>query len=158
MAYNDNTKKQALNLIKAGVPITEVAIELNINRGTLNNWINKSKDKDVNKESIESLEKKISNLSKRAPTEANSRKLAMLTKSLERLEKKSKKIIKKDKPKITYSADVKALKEKMLKPDYGLYEYQRKFILDESRFRLWLKSRQIGTTYRDWETIGRAHV
>lgn len=148
MAYNEDIKKEALNLIKAGVPITDVCKQLGIkNRATLYGWIEKTKDKDVNIETRENLEKQISTLSKRAPTEANSRKLAMLTKSLERLEKKSKKIDKKVKPKITYSADVKALKEKMLAADYGLYEYQRKFILDESRFRLWLKSRQIGATY-----------
>jgi len=147
MAYSPEEKQKALNLIKAGVAITDVAKELKINRGTLNNWIKKSKDKSVNKESIESLEKQIATLAKRAPTEANSRKLAMVTKSLERLEKKSKKINKKIKPKISYSADVKALKDKMLKEDYGLYAYQKTFIEDESRFRLWLKSRQIGATY-----------
>lgn len=147
MSYKEDIKEKALNLIRAGVPICDVSQELTINRGTLNNWIKKTKNKDVNKESRESLEKQIATLSKRAPTEANSRKLAMLTKSLERLEKKYRKIDKKAPPKIVYNEDVKALKTKMLADDYGLYEYQKKFIQDESRFRLWLKSRQIGATY-----------
>jgi len=147
MAYSKEDKEKALNLIKAGVPITEVSRDLNINRGTLNNWIKKSKDKQTNESSIENIKKQIETVSKRAPTEANSRKLAMLTKSLERLEKQSKKIDKKAKPKIVYSEDVKVFKEKILDPEYGLYEYQRKFMLDESRFRVWLKSRQIGATY-----------
>ncbi|AXH14363.1 hypothetical protein CP985_05665 [Malaciobacter mytili LMG 24559] len=149
MAYSKEDKEKALNLIKAGVPIIEVSRDLNINRGTLNNWIKKSKDKQTNDSSIENIKKQIETISKRAPTEANSRKLAMLTKSLERLEKQSKKIDRKKKAnqEIIYSEDVKVFRDKMLHPDYGLYEYQRKFIEDNSRFRVWLKSRQIGATY-----------
>lgn len=149
MAYSKEDKEKALNLIKAGVPITEVAKDLDINRGTLNNWLNKSKDNVVVDSSVEGLQKQIETLSKRSPTEANARKLAMLTKSLDRLEKKSKKIEKKQKvkPTLIQSEEVKALKAKMLQDDYGLYAYQKKFIEDDSRFRLWLKSRQIGATY-----------
>lgn len=147
MAYNEEIKIKALNLIKAGVAITDVAKDLNINRGTLNNWINKNKNKDLNIETIQSLQKQISTLSKRAPSEANSRKLAMLTKSLDRLSKKAPQVKVKQKPKVEYSEDVKKLKEKMLDDSYGLYEYQKNFIKDDSRFRLWLKSRQIGATY-----------
>jgi len=149
MAYLKDVKEKALNLIKAGIPITEVALEFKINRGTLNNWINKSKDNVVVDSSVEGLHKQIEMLSKRSPTEANARKLAMLTKSLERLEKKSKKIEKKQKvkPRLVQSEEVKALKAKMLQDDYGLYKYQKQFIEDDSRFRIWLKSRQIGATY-----------
>lgn len=93
MAYSNETKKEALNLVKAGVSITDICKQLEIkNRATLYGWIKKSDDKDINEESIDSLKKQIATLSKRAPTEANMRKLAMATKSLERLEKKSKKI------------------------------------------------------------------
>lgn len=148
MAYSLEIKKEALNLVKAGVSDKDICEQLGIkNRGTLHNWKKKSKDKDLNSESIESLEKQISTLSKRAPTEANSRKLAMLTKSLERLKKQSKKIEKKAKQNIIHSKDVQAFRDKLLDPEYGLYTYQRKFILDTSRFRVWLKSRQIGATY-----------
>jgi len=148
MAYTPQIKKEALNLVKAGVPIIDICKQLNIkNRGTLHNWIKKSENKDINEESIESIKKQIATLSKRAPTEANSRKLAMLTKSLERLEKKSKKIVKKSKQNIIHSKDVQVFIDKLLEPNYGLYEYQRKFVLDTSRFRVWLKSRQIGATY-----------
>ncbi len=148
MAYSVELKKQALNLVKAGVSITDICKDLKIkNRATLYGWIKKSDDVDINEESIESLKKQIATLSKRAPTEANSRKIAMLTKSLERLEKKSKKIEKKAKQNIVHSKDVQVYRDKMLHPDYGLYAYQRKFILDTSRFRVWLKSRQIGATY-----------
>lgn len=96
MAYSPELKTQALNLVKAGVSITDICKDLKIkNRATLYGWIKKSDDKDINEETIDSLKKQIATLSKRAPTEANSRKIAMLTKSLERLEKKSKKIEKK---------------------------------------------------------------
>jgi len=148
LAYSEETKKEALELVKRGVAKKDICEQLNIkNRGTLNNWINKSDDKNVNNESIESLEKIIATLSKRAPTEANMRKLAMATKSLERLQKKSKKIQKKAKQNIIHSKDVQVYRDKLLSEEYGLYAYQKKFILDTSRFRVWLKSRQIGATY-----------
>lgn len=148
MAYSTETKAKALNLIKAGVPITEVALELKINRGTLNNWINKSNDNVLVDSSVDGLQKQIQTLSKRSPTEANARKLSMLTKSLDRLEKKSKKIEKKKAtPSIVQNKEVAVYKEKMMQDDYGLYQYQKDFLQDESRFRIWLKSRQIGATY-----------
>lgn len=148
MAYSSEEKQKALNLIKAGVPITEVARDLNINRGTLNNWINKSNDQSVNDNSIENIKSQINTLSRRAPTEATAKKLAMLTRSLDRLEKKSKKIEKKKaKPSIIQSKEVAALRARMLQDDYGLYSYQQDFVRDDSRFRVWLKSRQIGATY-----------
>lgn len=148
MAYTPEVKKQALNLVKAGISITDICKDLKIkNRATVYGWIKKSTDKDVNEESIENFKKQILTLSKRAPTEANMRKLAMATKSLERLEKKSKKIQKKDKQNIVHSKDVQEYRDKLLHEDYGLYGYQRKFVQDTSRFRVWLKSRQIGATY-----------
>ena len=147
MAYSLDMKEKALNLIKAGVPVTDVAKEFKVNRGTLNNWVNKSNDSNVNDSSIENIKKQINTLSKRNPTEAVSKKLAMLTKALERLEKKSKKIVKKKKQSIVHSKEVQAYKLKMLEDDYGLYQYQKEFIKDNSRFRVWLKSRQIGATY-----------
>lgn len=150
MGYSNEIKEKALNLVKAGVPITDICKELNIkNRGTVHNWVKKSKDDTVNTSSVENIKKQIETLSKRAPTEANSRKLAMLTKSLDRLEKKSKKLDrqKKAQQNIVHSEEVEALKTKMLQDDYGLYKYQKEFLKDNSRFRVWLKSRQIGATY-----------
>ena len=150
MAYSDELKKEALNLVKAGVTITDVCRDLKIkNRATLYGWIKKSGNKDINDSSIENLKKQIETLSKRSPTEANSKKLAMLTNSLQRLEKKSKKIDRKKKSKqyIVHSEEVKKLKDMMLSDDYGLYEYQKRFVKDNSRFRVWIKSRQIGATY-----------
>lgn len=148
MAYSNEDKRKALNLIKAGVPITEVAKDLNINRGTLNNWVKKSNDLDVNLESIENIKTQIATLSQRNPTEATAKKLAMLTNSLNRLQKNSKKIqAKKVKPSIALHKEVATYKAKMLEDDYGLYDYQKEFIKDDSRFRVWLKSRQIGATY-----------
>lgn len=148
MAYSRDIKEKALNLAKAGVPVSEIAKDLDIaNRGTIHNWIRKSGDEDVNHSSIENIKAQIAQLSKRKPTEAVSRKLAMLTKSLDRLEKKAKKTGKKKKQMIIHGEEVVALKEKFLTPQYGLYEYQRRFASDQSRFRVWLKSRQIGATY-----------
>ena len=149
MSYSIEDKQKALNLVKAGVPVTEVARDLKISRGTLNNWIKKSNANSINDNSIENIKNQINTLSKRSPTEATSKKLAMLTNSLSRLEKKSKKLEKNRKvaPKIILTEEVKAYKVKMQHDDYGLYSYQKRFIEDESRFRVWLKSRQIGATY-----------
>lgn len=37
--------------------------------------------------------------------------------------------------------------KKCLSPEYGLYDYQREFILDKSRFKCVLKARQVGFSY-----------
>lgn len=154
MAYSREFKNECINLIEAGVPAGEVARERNVTRATLNNWRKaKSKKELSTDESIKQIKKQIATLSGRTPTAAVSRNLAMLSASLARLEglerkkKKTAQIKIKDKPAITDTDLTKKLKQKMLHPDYGLREYQKKHLNSSARFRIWLKARQIGATY-----------
>lgn len=154
MAYTQEFKNECINLMEAGVPVGEVAKEQNVTRASLNNWRKAKNKKELSTdESIKQIKKQIATLSKRTPTAAVSRNLAMLSASLARLEgierkkKKRLEVKKKNKPNIIDSATVKNLKQKMLHPDYGLREYQKKFLASNARFRIWLKARQIGATY-----------
>lgn len=150
MAYSQDFKNECINLIEAGVPVGEVAKEQNVTRATLNNW-RKRKAKTTGTTSIKQIKKQIATLSKRNPTAAVSRNLAMLSSTLARLEgleKKKREAKKKIKPQveITTSKEAKELKEKILETG-GLYEYQREFLECNDQFRLVLKSRQIGFSY-----------
>lgn len=154
MAYSEEFKNECLNLIQAGIPVGEVAKEQGVTRASLNNWRKAKEKKSLStKESIKQIKKQIATLSKRNPTAAVSRNLAMLSASLARLEglekkrKKQLEIKKKNRPNIQDSKITKNLKQKLLHPDYGLREYQRVFAASNSRFRVWLKARQIGATY-----------
>lgn len=150
--YTKKFKDECINLIQAGVPVGEVAKEQNVTRATLNNWRKaKSKEELSTDESIKQIKKQISTLSKRNPTAAVSRNLAMLSASLARLEgieKTKSEVKKKIKPKIeiTTSKEAYELKEKILQTG-GLYEYQKEFLTCKDQFRLVLKSRQIGFSY-----------
>ncbi len=152
MAYSETFKNECINLVEAGVPIGEVASEHNVSRATLNNWRKAKAKKELSvSESIKQIKKQIATLSKRKPTAAVSRNLAMLSSSLaklEGLEKKKKAIKAKAKPKVSLdlTLEAKKLKEWALEKG-GLYGYQKEFLECEDQFRLVLKSRQIGFSY-----------
>lgn len=137
MAYDKQTKTKAKDLYARGIPASQIAGELGISERTVRNWA-----KGI---STHSIEEQIETLSKRKPTEANSRKIAMLVNALHKLKtiKKPKKVM----PTVTFNETVMEIKERMLTDDYGLHAYQKTFLKDQSRFRIWLKSRQIGATY-----------
>ncbi len=152
MAYSEEQKQEALQLMDAGIPVQEVADEIGCNRGTLRNWRNEreKEEKDV-KKSIKNIRKQIEKLSRREPTEAVSRKIAMLSKSLatlERVQAKTDRAAKRQKPVIDISGSKEALdlKRRILETG-GLYGYQREFIECEDQFRLVVKARQIGFSY-----------
>lgn len=152
MAYDENFKNELLNLIDAGVPVSEVAKEHNVTRASLANWRKHRKKDGVDKiTGIKQIKKQIATLSKREPTSAVARNLAMLTASLSRLEaleKKKKALELKAKPKVDITGIKEAtnLRERILK-DGGLFEYQKKFLSCDEQFRIVLKSRQIGFSY-----------
>jgi len=139
VAYNKETKNKARRLATQGLPISEIATQMGITERTIRNWC-KGIDTDP-------LEKQIATLAKRKPTEANTRKIAMLVNAVAKVKTLGTKKRNKPLPTVTFSENVTKLKEIMLHDDYGLYEYQKNFIRDPSRFRVWLKSRQIGATY-----------
>lgn len=138
MSYDPKIKRAAAKKFNSGIPVSDISVELGVSERTLRNWFKNTSQK--------SIEEQISTLSKGKQSEAAVRKIAMLTKSLERLNRI---VNKKEKPKPTIQIpeNTYEIKRRMLEDSYGLYPYQRDFMLDESRFRVWLKSRQIGATY-----------
>ncbi|MFV0481858.1 MAG: terminase large subunit domain-containing protein [Campylobacteraceae bacterium] len=148
MAYNKKTKDKALAFLNSGVPITDVAKELNISRFTLSNWIKSQKKDELDtKETIKNLKKQLSVLSKKNQSEAVARKIAMLSKALSNMERVEAKEIKAKTPKPLVVLNISgSLRERALK-ECKLYGYQREFFEDLSQFRIVLKSRQIGFSY-----------
>jgi phage FluMu gp28-like protein len=140
LAYDKSVRVKAKKLFEQGLPLSEIEKELAVKERTLRGWLKDTPQLDIKTQ--------IAKLSKSKPTEAIARTLSMLTKSLTRIEAHDKKT-KKEKPKqlVVLNANTAELKRKMFEPEYGLYPYQVKFAQDESRFRVWLKSRQIGATY-----------
>ena len=151
MAIKKEVRKFVTNLILSGYPISDLSKEYSISRATLYKWKKKAEDKLTDeKDTIEGIKKQLSLLSKRKPTEANSRKIAMLSKALANLTREKNKKEKASKltaPIITIKNDeAKRVREWALK-EAGLFEYQREFLSSDEQFRLVLKSRQIGFSY-----------
>ncbi len=138
MAYSKKIRDEAKTMFQAGTPILDIASKLNISEKTIRNWL-----KGI---SHDSIMEQISYLSKQSPTQDNIKKIDTLTNSLVKLEKINKKRARK-KSTVTFNDSVMKIKELMLTQEYGLYPYQQRFLQDDSRFRVWLKSRQIGATY-----------
>ncbi len=155
MVWDKRLKEEVLLLIKAGYPVTDIAKDKGIPKATIYAWL-RTKKKDTNeKESantIKNIQKQLETLSaKKEITETDSRKIAMLTRSLNRL-LRIKEIQKKKKKRPSIdgmfsNSKTKVLREKVLSKEYGLFEYQKRFLSSHSQFRLVLKSRQIGFSY-----------
>lgn len=151
MAVKKELKKLVINLYLSGYPVKDLATDYNISRSTIYNWVKKHKEKNKSAtNTIENIEKQLELLSSKKLTEATSRKIAMLSKTLERLkrqEAKKAKAAKKLAPVVTIqTAQAKELKQWALK-EAGLYKYQKEFLESNEQFRLVLKSRQIGFSY-----------
>ena len=157
MAVKKELKARILALVDAGIPVEEVAKEEGVNRGTIYAWLRKRKgDGEEHGETIKSIKKQLAMLSKRKQTEAVSRKIAMLSASLSRLERSEEKRIKgvelaRSKPVIADIAgheEAGLIRARALLGEYGnLFAYQREFLACQDQFRLVLKSRQIGFSY-----------
>jgi phage FluMu gp28-like protein len=147
MAYSKNVKQRALILISSAVPVTEIAKELNISRVTVLRWKKQIKQEEMDKDkTLSNLKKQLGSLTKRTPTEAVSRKIAMISKAISRLERLQDKEIKAAKPKPRISFENGDLRKRALEKA-ELYAYQKEFFCDDAQFRIVLKSRQIGFTY-----------
>jgi phage FluMu gp28-like protein len=149
MAYDKNIKQKAIAFINSGAPMTEIAKELNISRFTILKWKKEqAKEQQNTKETTQNLKKQLAILSKRKPTEAVARKIAMISKAIaaqERVETKEEKA-KTPKPLIALSVEGGGLRDKAIK-EASLYGYQKEFFVDAAQFRTTLKSRQIGFSY-----------
>ncbi|MDR1451362.1 MAG: terminase family protein [Helicobacteraceae bacterium] len=147
--YREAIKERARVWARSGVALSEIAAELGVTASTIRRWL---KAEDSTPVTIARIKKQIGELSRRKPTGANSHKIALLTNAITKLqgaEAKQRRIEAKTKDKpVTEiaSADYDAIKSKAIEIG-GLYNYQREFLEDRSRFRLVLKSRQIGFSY-----------
>ncbi|MDO5562793.1 MAG: terminase family protein [Synergistaceae bacterium] len=155
MAYSENVKKEAKRLYLAGHSCNDVAEKLNINPDTVFRWRARYDwDADLTDDSVAGLRKQVAAIasSDEPMTEAQSRKLDKISRALEKLERSSarqgkdarnRKRKKEGIPPLSESAvgDVRSRALDML------YPYQREFCLDDSRFRLLLKSRQTGFSF-----------
>ena len=146
--YSDAQKEAAYAEFLAGDSGAEIAARIGCSPRTVHRWI---RDGDwmaelhQSRETVQGLQAQILRLSRRENlTNAQTQRLAMLTKSLERL----KKLTPAPKPRpLVADAMAKDALAKVLDPDYGLYGYQRDFLQSEDRFRIVLKARQIGFSY-----------
>ena len=146
--YSDAQKEIAYLEFLAGDSSAEIAQRIGCSPRTVRHWIKAGDwmgELRQRRETIDGLEAQILRLSRRETlSSAQTQRLAMLTKSLERI----KKLAPKPKPRpVVADAVAKDALAKVLDPDYGLYEYQREFLESEDRFRIVLKARQIGFSY-----------
>ncbi len=146
--YTDAEKEQACAEYLAGDSTSEIAARLGCSSRTIRTWVKAGGWGDElrqRRETTHGLEAQIHRLSRlKNPTNAQAQRLAMLTKSHDRLKKNAPKP--KPRPTVANAVHSDAL-ARVLDPDYGLYEYQTEFLRSEERFRIILKARQIGFSY-----------
>lgn len=154
--YGHEIREQARHLFLAGDSTEEIATQFDCTPNTIRNWarrFNWDNQLQYRRQSTCELEDQINRLvkKKKALGNGDARRLALLTRSYERLRKLSpspkpsaKSSTNKPKMKVALSQD---LLTKFLAPEYGLYPYQKDFILSEARFIKILKARQIGYSY-----------
>ncbi len=155
MAYSDAVKKEAKRLYLSGFSCHDVAAKMNVNPDTVFNWRKKFLwDEEVSDDSVEGIKRQIAAISASDEllTDAQARKLDKLTRAVEKLERSAMRQTKvsrgqKGKKKTVPGLSVEVVGDVRSRGIDRLYAYQRTFYLDESRFRLCLKSRQIGFSF-----------
>jgi phage FluMu gp28-like protein/transposase len=144
MAHDKITKTRACQLKNDGFTNDDIATELGVSVSTVVRW---TKDKPTASDNIRT---QIDTLSKAEPTEANAKRLAMLSKGLERVNRHDRRAEaqKAKKPTVKQIALTGETVEQLKAIAYPeLYQYQRDFLDDHAQFRLALKARQIGMTH-----------
>lgn len=146
--YTESQKEDALARYLAGDSTTEIAAVIGCTARTVRKW---AADHDwagelrKSRETIDGLEAQIHRLSRaKNPSQAQTQRMAMLSKTLERLKKSKPKP--KPRPTVKNAVHSDALAQ-VMDPEYGLYGYQVEFLECEERFRIILKARQIGFSY-----------
>ncbi|MCT4608650.1 MAG: terminase family protein [Pelagimonas sp.] len=146
--FTDAQKEDALARYLAGDSTSEIAQAIGCTARTVRKWATSNNwDSELRqrRETSEGLEAQIHRLSRvKSPSNAQAQRLAMLTKSLDRIKKNTPKP--KPRPTVSNAVSAEAL-ARVLNPDYGLYDYQVEFLQSEERFRIILKARQIGFSY-----------
>ncbi|MCQ4765377.1 terminase large subunit domain-containing protein [Cloacibacillus evryensis] len=155
MAYSENVKKEAKRLYLSGYSCNEAAEKLNLNPDTVFRWRNRYKwDEETSDDSIAGLKKHIAAItaSEDDLTEAQTRKLDKLAKAQERIERSAARESKDARGRKRKKEAAEALRPAVIgdiraRAYDTLYQYQRDWLDDDSRFRLILKSRQTGFSY-----------
>jgi phage FluMu gp28-like protein len=150
MAYSKKQKDEAKRLFRSGVPISEISISMKITRRTLSNWKEKYHWETVDDSTIAQIETKINEIAAGMRNDSipkQARIMDQLTRSLHRLnsaQKKRKKITPLEKKPAVPIEVIGDLEDKIKD---ALFPYQRDWVFDSSRFRIALKSRQVGFSY-----------
>ncbi len=150
MAYSKEVRRKARQLYYSGLAANEIAERMGINPDTIYRWKKQERwDDEISDESIEAIKRQINailSLQEEGEelSDAQLRKLDRLTKALKRLERHTRVKGRKKKPRSLSVQVIGSLRDKALDM---LYPYQRRFVEDNSRFRIVLKSRQIGFTF-----------
>lgn len=125
----------------------DIALEIGCTAKTIRNWCHAEGwigDLQQRRLRPEQLEHEIDQLMRQPSSHSRDHRLAMLTRSLERMRR----LTPAPKPRPQVAAAVnQELLTKVLDPAYGLYAYQRDFIQSEDRYECILKARQIGFSY-----------
>lgn len=153
MAYSKKVKESARRMWRQGYSIIEISEKLRVNRDTIQNWKRDANWDQIDDMTLEGIRHQINLISTATQgeemTTKQTWKLDRLTRALQRLtgvsERKDRNV--KAKP----ALDIQVVGDLKSKFVDLLFEYQRKFFLDQSRFRINLKSRQTGFSY---ETAG----
>jgi len=125
----------------------DIAADIGCTAKTVRNWINQggwAKELHNRRRLPDKLEDEIQRLLKQKGSTARDHRIAMLTKSLERIKRHTPEP--KPRPKVAEAVN-RELLAMVLEDSYGLYEYQKDFLLAEDRYRCILKARQIGFSF-----------
>ena len=146
--FTDAEKEVAGLAYAAGDSTSEIAVRMGCSERTVRLWVQKGGwqiHQKAARETVQGLEAQILRLSRKTDlSNAQAQRLAMLTRSLERVRKAQP--APKPRPLVVGAVHSEAL-ARVLDPDYGLYGYQVEFLRSESRFRVICKARQIGFSY-----------
>ena len=150
--YTESQRNWAKDAYISGEIIDDIAKSIGCTDKTIRNWRNKEKwDNQLQENRLihSQIKAQIKKLAAtKVMTEAKAKRLAMLTNSLTRLQKLSPTAspIKATKTKVRTKKSREIL-ERFVSDDYGLYSYQKDFLMSSSRFMKILKARQIGYSY-----------
>lgn len=131
----------------AGDRPEDIAADIGCTAKTVRNWVNEggwAKELQDARKNPQQLDTEIAHLLKEPPSETRDRRIAMLTKARERMKRYTGDP--KPRPKVAAAVHQELLNTVLLE-EYGLYEYQKEFLLSDDRYRCILKARQIGFSY-----------
>ncbi len=152
MTYPLSKRLEIIALADAGVPISEIVEKRKVSKFAVYSWLKKRGKIEVSG-SIANIKKQLAILTARPKiTDHTSRKIAMLSKAMARLERTARIERRAARPKpvldsLYKNRNAKKLREKACSQEYGLYQYQKDFLRADNQFRVVLKARQIGYSY-----------